>query len=444
MLSGTTTENIEDTEQRGRSRKPIGANEHTGLTSPGRLLQLAMSVVLAVSAAVPVCGDEVPSYLAGYEKLYRKDPHTAAVAWFTDARFGLFVHYALASVLEGGKPEYLKLTEKLEEQVELNKLPASHRSKLDPGEADVAPIQQVHNDLAQRFRAECFDADAICELALAAEMKYVNFTTKHLGRMAMYRTRTSEFNSLNSPARRDLVDEMASACRKRGLGLFLYVPPETARTDGDFFDLNSQIIEELLTQYGPIAGIWFDGIGHYHRNPENYTRLSELFALVRRLQPQCLVSFKEGAIGEEDFISPEHFLLPTMIEWDTSKRQERFQIRLERWRKQNEARYTEHFRSKPAEINTVMQECNNRDGVGEPGGWINDENARHLEADEVMYLLGVARRLNANLLMNIGPRGNGAIHPADKKALTEVGRRIRKGGFPLQQSAPSENRESDK
>jgi alpha-L-fucosidase len=191
-------------------------------------------------------------------------------------------------------------------------------------------------------------------------MRYVNFTTKHVGRMAMYRTATTESSSLNSPARRDLVAELAEACRERGLGLFLYVPPETARTDGEFFDLNRRILRELLTQYGPVAGIWFDGIGHYRRDPENYTRLSELFA------------------------------------------------------------------AKPAEINTVMQECYNRDGIGEPGGWINDETARHLTPDEVMYLLGVARRLGANLLLNIGPRGDGSVHPLDRRALLEVGRRLRK------------------
>lgn len=374
--------------------------------------------------------DDIPSYLSGYEGPYQQDPHAAAVAWFQDAKFGLFVHHALASVLEGGKPEYLKLTANLEEQLELSKLPASQRERLGVDEAEVAPIRQVHDRLATRFRAERFDADAICNLALAAEMRYVTFTTKHLGRMAMYRTETTRFNSLNSPAQRDLVAELAEACGKRELGLFLYVPPETARTDGDFFDLNCRILRELLTQYGPLAGIWFDGIGHYHRNPENYTRLSELFALVRRLQPQCLVSFKEGALGEEDFVSPEHFLFPTRIQWDTPGRQERWDIRLERWKRQNQGLWEEHFVSKPAEINTVMQECFNRDGVGEPGGWINDENARHLNADQVMYLLKVARRLNANLLMNIGPRGDGSIHPADKKALLEVGRQIRHSGWP--------------
>ena len=400
-----------------------------------KFVGLAQLIPVLVTSALLCAGlaraaEEVPSYLRGYEELFQQDPHTAAVIWFKDAKFGLFVHYALASVLEGGKPEYLKLTVGLEEELEWSKLPASQRAKVGVEETEITPIRKLHQKLASQFHAQRFDADAICDLAVAAEMRYVNFTTKHLGRMAMYRTATTEFNSVNSPAGRDLVAELAESCRKRGLGLFLYVPPETARTDEDFYDLNREILRELLTQYGPLAGIWFDGIGHYRRNPENYARLGELFALVRQLQPQCLVSFKEGALGQEDFVSPEHFLFPTRIKWDTPERQDRWEIRLERWKRQDRALWEKHFAAKPAEINTVMQECFNRDGVGERGGWINDENARHLTADEVMCLLRVAQKLDANLLLNIGPRRDGSIHPLDRQALLEVGRRLRKEGEP--------------
>jgi alpha-L-fucosidase len=369
--------------------------------------------------------DLVPSYLAAHANLYAKDRREAAQQWFSDAGLGLFVHYALASVLKGGKPEYLKLTEDCAEQVELSQLPASHRARLGISEEDMTQVRTVHEKLMKQFRAEHFDADAICDLAVAAEMRYVNFTTKHLGRLAMYRSVTTDFTSVNSPAGRDLVAEMAEACAERGLGLFLYVPPETARTDGDFFEVNRTIVRELLTQYGPIAGIWFDGIGAYRKNPENYGRLHEIFALIRRLQPQCLISFKEGALGQEDFISPEHFLLPTPVQWDTSGRQGRWDLRLQRWKKYREEKWNSIFRHKPAEINTTMQECFNRDGIGQPGGWINDESARHLGADEVMFLIQVARSLDANLLINIGPRADGSVHPADREALLEVGRRLR-------------------
>ncbi len=58
-------------------------------------------------------------------------------------------------------------------------------------------------------------------------------------------------------------------------------------------------------------------------------------------------------------------------------------------------------------------------------GWIDDESARHLETDEVMYLLQKARNAGANLLMNIGPRADGSVHPDDDKSLRAVGAAIR-------------------
>ncbi len=346
----------------------------------------------------------IPGYLCNYQELYQKDPHAAALQWFKDAKFGLFIHYALASLLPEGKWEYIQLLEKKGEE--------------------------VNNELFKKFTAEKFDADFIADLAVSAGMKYITFTTQHLGRMFMFKTSLSDFSSVNSPAKRDLVAELAEACRKRNLGLFLYVPPERARTDSIYFKENRTVLKELLTNYGPIAGIWFDGINGFYKNPQNYSRLAENFAFIRSLQPQCLISFKEGALGEEDFITPEHFLLPTPVKWDTELRQERWEIRLERWTKNNKERWEKYFKYKPAEINTTMQICLGRDGIGRRGGWINDEATRHLEANEAWFLLKVARSLKANLLLNIGLRGDGSVHPADIRVLRKIGKRIRKHGFP--------------
>ncbi len=363
-------------------------------------LKLSLIIVfLVLICGCSISSPSVPSYLKGHQNLYAKDPRTAAVQWFKDAKLGLFVHYALASLCTDGKAEYVRMTEE-------------------------KGYDAANKELYDKFDARKFNADTICDLAIAAKMKYVTFTTQHLGRMYMYDTKVSNFTSSNSAARRDLVAEMARACQKKGLGLFLYVPPEVARTDDEHIEHNHTVLTELLTKYGPIAGIWFDGIGDYHKEPENYKRLSETYALVRSLQRQCLVSFKEGAIGQEDFISPEHFLFPTPTKWDTKERQKRWEIRLQRWEKKNRTRWEKYFKNKPAEINTVMQECLNRDGVGKPSGWINDESARHLTTDEVMFLYEKARSLGANMLLNIGPRGDGSIHPEDIKTLIEIGKRL--------------------
>jgi alpha-L-fucosidase len=391
----------------------------------------AGSALLALAPGVRAgSSTALPPYLKAYRSLYQSNPHAAALEWFRNARFGLFVHFALASVLERGKPEYLELTAGLENELEINKLPREHPDRSRIEAARLQRVEEIHQKLMQRFQAERFDAGAICDLAVAAGMQYVNITTKHLGRLALYRTATTEFNSLNAPAGRDLVGELAEACAERRLGLFLYVPGETSRTDGPLFERNQIVLRELLTQYGPIAGIWFDGIAAFNKTPDDYARLPELYTLIRELQPQCLISFKEGAIGQEDFTSPEHFHMAVPTAWDTPQRQARWDLRMERWNRLYTQRWDDHFRDKPVEINTTMQECLGRDGAGAPGGWINDESARHLSANEVMYLLQKARASGANLLMNIGPRADGSIHPDDNKSLRAVGNVIRNKGFP--------------
>ena len=231
----------------------------------------------------------VPSYLKGYEALYQKDPRVAAVAWHADAKWGLFVHYALAS-LRGVTAQ-------------------QSRQMKGEGSAEWKALKQgtpeEYARLKERFTAEKFDANAITDLALAAEMRYVNLTTRHLGELFLFRTSVSKFTSLNAPAKRDLVGELAEQCQKKGLGLFCYCPPDVARTEPQAtFERNRTILRELLTQYGPLAGIWLDGVGSYYERPQDYARLRDLYALIRSLQPQCLISFKQGT-GTEDFVAPE-------------------------------------------------------------------------------------------------------------------------------------------
>jgi alpha-L-fucosidase len=365
----------------------------------------------------------MPYWLTDYRDLYQKSPREAARKWFSQAKFGLFVHLNLASLCERGKSDYLLW----------NEGKAPDRLLDDVGIArnayDAAPNKDAL--LFAKYELKHFGAEKICTLAQKAEMKYITFTTIHLGRCYNFQTQQSEFNSLNAACARDLAKELAEACRKHGLGLFFYVPPEYAQTrDKAQIRHNRAVLTELLTQYGPIAGIWFDGIGNFYKNPELFTKTKETFALIRRLQPHALISFKEGGLCDEDFISPEHFMLPFAWEFDTTERQARYQIRKDRWNKQNATRWQQYNQTLLREVNTVMQECTNRDGIHVPSGWINDDSARHLTAEEVYDWLRYSRHTGSNMLMNIGPRADGSIHPDDWQALTEVGHLIRTRGWP--------------
>jgi hypothetical protein len=120
----------------------------------------------ALRAASPV--PEIPSYLKNYEKLYAENPRAAALQWFREARFGLFMHYGLYSL--EGRHEWLQLREKI-------------------------PVA-AYAKLRDRFTAEKFDADVVTDLALAAQMRYVNLTTRHHDSFCLFDTKQTDFNSV--------------------------------------------------------------------------------------------------------------------------------------------------------------------------------------------------------------------------------------------------------
>jgi alpha-L-fucosidase len=340
--------------------------------------------------------DTAPSYLKGYEEQYKTDPRGAAVSWFRDAKYGLFLHYGLYSV-----------NEVHEWQQYLEKIPVAEYAKL-----------------FDKFTAKGFDADFLADLAIDAGMKYINITTRHHECFCLFDTKETPFNSLNAPSHRDLVAELAEACRKRGLGLSFYYshgrdwkhphgpsndeweghprpqydPPDPSYKYGKEYDMRIYVdfmanqIRELLTQYGPVASIWFDGL-RVPKSGDWQTRFraNELYAMIRELQPQCLISYKEGLTGTEDFRAPEY-------------------------------KATEED-DKPIEICTTIH-------PDKVWGYSAAEVENHKSTEDVWEILRKARGRKANLLLNVGPRADGNIDPRHEKVLREVGARLRKDGFP--------------
>ncbi len=151
--------------------------------------------------------------------------------------------------------------------------------------------------------------------------------------------------------------------------------------------------------------------------------MKETFALVRSLQPKCLVSFCHGVTGDEDFITYEHH----------HHRQSEFKF--------VPADVQRRLADKPVEICTTLQ-LNEKGGKGTKM-WFNVEGAYHRTADEVWQILAEARRDRCNLLLNAGPLGDGSIHPADVATLREVGRRIKEHGFPVSSRATAGSPESE-
>ncbi|WP_158968609.1 alpha-L-fucosidase [Paraglaciecola sp. L3A3] len=344
----------------------------------------------------------VPNYLSGFEGTYTTDPKQANMDWFTAAKFGMFIHYGLYSLL--GRGEWVQIKEKI-------------------------PVLE-YEKLKDRFTAENFDADFITDLALMAGMKYINITTRHHDSFCLFNTKTTSFNSVNSPAKRDLVEELATACDKKGLGLCLYFShgrdwrhPHAANNDkwggharptynpkenyykyGSEHDLDIYIeymheqLTELLTNYGTIANIWLDGHAVPKSGDTAQFRMQDTYDLIHNLQPQTLISYKTGYLGTEDFYAPE-------IHWLEQRPDVQKQMLNAK---------------KPIEI------CSHIAGWG----YTKKFDGKHPGAEAIFKKLKTAKTYNnSNLLLNLAPRGDGSFDPQDIASLTEVGEHIRKFGI---------------
>jgi alpha-L-fucosidase len=338
---------------------------------------------------------QVPSYLADYKDLYLQDPRRAAIEYFRNAKFGMFLHYGLYSLL--GRHEWVQLREKI---------PVAEYAKLK-----------------DQFTAEKFNADFITDLALEAEMKYINITTRHHDSFSLFETKQNDFHSVNSPAKRDLIGELAEACQEKGLGFYLYYshgrdwrhphapnndewggsarpkydPPEPYYAYGEennlqkYLDFMEAQIMELLSNYGPLGCIWLDGIAVPAKGDFSKFKCQDLYDKIHAAQPQVLVSYKQGLLGTEDFFAPEHNAV-------------------------------ENPQNKPMEICTTLQE--------NPRSWGYHKESKSRTVDEVWDVLATARSRNCNLLLNTGPKGDGSIMSEHVKIYREIGKRIRQHGWP--------------
>jgi alpha-L-fucosidase len=357
---------------------------------------------------------DMPTYLlAEYAELYKEDPRAANLEWFKNAEYGLFLHYGLYALLEKG--EWVQLTNKPEP----------------------VPVAE-YAELASQFTAEQFDADFITDFVLKAGMKYINITAKHHDGFSLYDTELSYFNSVDTAAGRDLIAELYDACERKGIALFLYYsyavdwkhPYALSNVDGwkwarpayeepqfeylyrkdedfeKYLEFADGQVKELLTKFPNIAGLWFDPIMGYYARPDLF-HMDETYAMIRKMSPHALISFKQGATGNEDFIAPERHMV-NLVERVTKQFGEESAAVAEAAWNANQ--------TKPREICDTMQP--------RAWGYNKSKDGQHLTADQVMEKLEAAREAGANLLLNIGPMPDGSFPQEDIDALLEVGERL--------------------
>jgi len=353
---------------------------------------------------------DVPSYLEDFRIEYAENPREANLAWFKEAGYGLFIHYGLYSQL--GRGEWAQLR-------------------------DTIPLAE-YAKLYDSFNPENFDAGFITDFVQKAGMKYITITSKHHDGFCLFKTKNTEWNSVSSPARRDLIGELYEQCEAKGIGLFLYYSyaadwkhpyfysreagwpnarpaypepqPEYLYKKPDDFriyvDYVHEHLTELMTQYPNIAGIWFDPVMGFYKNPEVFP-IDETYALVRSFSPHVLISFKQGANGEEDFMAPER--------GGSKKVGSGLEIA---------TKVYELNKDKHKEICNTMQP--HIKGIpGATWGYNKGYDGKHRTVESVLEILKDAKESNANLLLNIGPKGDGSFPDEDVDVLIEVGKIIR-------------------
>ncbi len=225
--------------------------------------------------------------------------------WFTDSRFGMFIHWGIYSGAEGiWKGEKLRNDNDYAEWL-------LYRNRID---------REEYVTLLDRFDWNEIDPEKWVLLAKKSGMKYVTLTAKHHDGFALWDSKVSDYDlgDYTNP-KRDIVKELADACKKHGLKLGLYYSHwvdwehkygcdhtrEIYGITADEYDQYWQEkvipqMRELLTNYGDISLIWFDMWIHHSNTVVTEKQLIQLKGLIRELQPNCLVNSRLGLSIEED------------------------------------------------------------------------------------------------------------------------------------------------
>ena len=206
----------------------------------------------------------------------------AARKHFQDSKFGIFLHWGLYAMLATG-----------EWTMTNNNLNYKEYAKLAGG-----------------FYPSRFSAKEWVSQIKASGAKYICFTTRHHEGFSMFKSKYSDYNVVDaSPFKRDIVKELADECHRQGIDIHFYYshidwqredaplgrtglgtgrPVEKQNWDSYYTFMNNQLTE-LLTNYGKVGAIWFDGWWDQDINPSFDWRLPEQYALIHRLQPACLI-----------------------------------------------------------------------------------------------------------------------------------------------------------
>ena len=335
------------------------------------------------------------------QKDYQPTPENLeAREWFKEAKFGLFVHWGVYSILGDG--EWVMNNQNI-------------------------PID-AYEKLPAFFNPIDFDAEEWVKMAKDAGMKYITITSRHHDGFSMFDTGANAYNIVDgTPYGKDILKLLADACQKEGIKLFFYyslldwhrddyfprgrtgknIPGRGEGEWDNYIAFMKVQLRELLTKYGDIAGIWFDG--HWDQKQWDGKRFGklqvdwhydEIYKLIHELQPHCL-------------IGNNHHLAP--IEGED------FQM----FEKDLPGKNTTGWGTSASDIGQLpLEVCETING-----SWgFNLQDRKHKSRKELIHYMVKAAGYGSNLLLNVGPMPNGKIQEEHKKSLKEMGLWMRENG----------------
>ncbi len=327
-------------------------------------IQLCITLVagLVIAQQLPLAAAEPTSPPESNEQ------RIARMKWWQEARFGMFIHWGPVS-LKGTEIGWSR-----------NPGPNGHRGNIPAAEYD---------NLYKKFNPTKFNSKEWVATAKAAGMKYLVFTTKHHDGFCEFDSKLTDYKitSPQSPFGRDVVKELADACHEAGIrfGVYYSQPdshhPDYRSTNHTRFIkyLHGQV-SELLSNYGQVDVIWFDGLG----GSANAWDAPRLFALIKKLQPNIIINDRCGLPG--DFGSPEQTVGAFQMDrpWES-----------------------------------CITICNQ-------WAWKPNDGMKSLK--QCLHTLITCAGGNGNLLFNVGPMPTGEIEPRQVERLKQMGQWLEKYG----------------
>jgi alpha-L-fucosidase len=329
-----------------------------------RLRPVLALIVLACLVAIAWAGE--PAAPADAKPYLTAAPED--MAWWREARFGLFIHWG---------PVSLKGTE-------IGWSRGGPRRGI--GGTGEIPLE-VYDNLYKEFNPTKFDARQWVAIAKDAGMKYLVFTSKHHDGFSEFDSKLTDYKITNSPFKRDVVKELADACHEAGLRVGWYYSPvdwhhpdyRTA-THAKYIEYLHGQIRELLSNYGKIDIMWFDSLGGSAKDWGS----EDLFRMIRTLQPHIVINDRAGLRADHD--TPEQ----TIGRYQTNRAWE-----------------------------SCITICNQ---------WAWKPNDQMKSLKECIQTLVRCAGGDGNLLFNVGPMPTGEIEPRQVERLNQMGQWLARYG----------------